>query len=193
LFLEDAIEMTGALNFDEAPIGPDFFQGRDVEPPDRITIADDHLDRHRDRFHLVFSQRQLARAARAEAAHVRPDLRQNAARAQPSHAAERSGQGSIGVLGDELQRDHPAHRVADDVRLLDFQMVEQKHNVFDPSLAVGRGIRRLVRFAVARQIECDDPMIFCERVDRSGRLPVDAGAGTSPCIRTTGSPVPSSR
>ena len=168
--------MAGALNFDHWPVGADFFQRSNVQPSYRIAIADDYLDRHLDRLDLFFGERKLAHTSLTGSAYMGPEFLKRGALTKISHTAECAGQGAIGMLGDKFQRDQTAHRVADDVRLSNFQMIEQEHHVVDPLIAVRGRIGRLVGFAIAGQIERDDLMIFCERIDCSGHLPIDPRA-----------------
>jgi hypothetical protein len=65
-----------------------------------------------------------------------------------------------------------AHRIADDVRFLDVEVVEQPYDVVDHLNAVARGVVRLVALAVAAAVERDDAEVLRERIDDARRAPV---------------------
>src|SRR5208282_2562441 len=124
LALRDAGDMAGALDFDHRPIAAHALERYDVQRSHWIAIADQDFDRDVDRPPLLFRQGQVGHAAGAQTAQVRPHSLENAALAQPSHAAERPRDNAIGMLGYKFQSDRTAHRVADNVRLFNFQVIE---------------------------------------------------------------------
>src|SRR5215469_80108 len=94
---------------------------------------------------LVAGQGQLAQAASAGRRCSSPLRREKAvpvflyaaALAQPAHATENAGPRSVLMHGKELGGNNSAHGIADHVRLLYFQVVEQSDDVFDELQAIG--------------------------------------------------------
>ncbi len=84
------------------------------------------------------------------------------------------------MLGQKLQGDHAAQRVADKVSFVDLQVIEQEHDILDNLKAVGFVILGPVRVSVPRHVEGDDLVILGEFGDDTGHLPVDFGARMQP-------------
>jgi hypothetical protein len=76
------------------------------------------------------------------------------------------------VQDDELAGHCASHRVADDVRLRNVQVVHQPRHVLDDGEAVLRRIVRLVALAVAAHVERDDAELLRQRVDDSRLSPI---------------------
>src|SRR4030095_127435 len=70
----------------------------------------------------------------------------------------------------------PSHRVTDDVRLLDLEMVQQPHHIQRHFLSILFCIMWFVAFAVTATIECNHPIVFCESLKHS----VSNGVGSTP-------------
>jgi hypothetical protein len=77
------------------------------------------------------------------------------------------------VQDDELAGNSASHRVADDVRLRDVQVVHQPRHVLDDGEAVLRRVVRLVALAMAAHVERDDSKRLRQRVDDFRLAPVD--------------------
>jgi len=84
------------------------------------------------------------------------------ARAEPLARARRDRQEPVWVGLEQLERDRSAHRVADDVRLLDVQVIEQARDVVHHLDAVGAGVVRLAAPPVAAAIHGDDVVVVGE-------------------------------
>ena len=73
--------------------------------------------------------------------------------ARPARAEHRHREQSTWVSDQELTRDRAAHRVADDVRAVDFQVIEQTNDVSDHlRIPVLIDIVRLAALAVSAAV-----------------------------------------
>src|SRR5262249_32154159 len=114
------------------------------------------------------------------AGYLFPELLQPAPVAEPTHAANRPREHAVGMLGQQLDGDHAAQGIANDVSFLDLQVIEQEDDVFDQLKAVGFLLLRLVRTSVSRQVQGDDLVIMRQLTDNPGLPPVDVGSRVQP-------------
>src|SRR6185369_11050554 len=89
---------------------------------------------------------------RARLAHL-PGTVELTAVAHPAHAADDSGGDALGVGGEDLHGDHPAHGVADEPRFGDVQVVHQAEDIVGHLLAVVAFVGGFVGLAVAAAVE----------------------------------------
>ena len=68
------------------------------------------------------------------------------------------------------------HRVADDVGLLDFQVVHQPNHVLNKLRPVGFVLGRFVRLPVARHVDRDHLKVLGQQRGRAGQVPIDKPA-----------------
>src|SRR5215468_6352953 len=129
LRLNNAIQVAGILDFDHRPVFPHRLQWGDVKSLHRVAVSDDDDNRDMNPPEFRFSQSQFAEIASAgrrgtkaiSAWHPLPHLLKRAAFTQPPHSTDHAGKHALLIPGHEFDGDHPAHRIADDMRLLNLE------------------------------------------------------------------------
>src|SRR5262245_36834013 len=132
LRLDDAIQVSRILDFDHCPVFSNRLQGRDIKSLDRVAISDDDHDRDTNPPEFRFSHSQFAEIAGAgrrgstaiSDRHSPPQLLQRAAFTQPSHSTDHARERTLLMSGHEFDGDHPAHRISDDMSLLNLEMIK---------------------------------------------------------------------
>ena len=152
--------------------------------PHRVAVANDDFHRHANRLDLSFGHREFAKAVHARGGRGRlrvpacvPRSFAGAPLAASSPCRRGSPRDAVLVQDQELAGDHAAQRIADDIRLLDLQMIEQLPDVFHHLHAIRGLVFRRVRLAVAGQVQGDHAVMRGQEAEDAGQLPIDLGAG----------------
>src|SRR5262249_7722857 len=96
---------------------------------------------------------------------------------QPAHSAERSRKDTIRMLGHEVSGNDAAHGIADDVSLLDLEMIEEPDDIFDQFRTIVFLFRRFVRLTMTAHVQSDHAAFLGQRAADTGQHPIELAAG----------------